>query len=63
LGDVEVETVSQGGDEFICGVEQLLLDARRMNNRQNAAAQGEVRIGCAALDDKIRRGFSNGIAY
>ena len=24
-----------------------------MNSRQNAAAQGEMRIGCAALDDKI----------
>jgi hypothetical protein len=24
-----------------------------MNSRQNAAAQREVRIGCAALDDKI----------
>ena len=53
FGGVEIETVSQGRDELVCGVQQLLVDTRRMNGLQNAAAQGEVHIGCAALDDKI----------
>jgi len=37
----------------VLGIQQLLLDMRRMNSRENAAAQGEVRYRRYGVDDKV----------
>jgi hypothetical protein len=61
IRNVEIESVSKRRDEFIRGIQQLLIGARRMDRLQDSAAQGDQRVGCATFDKKFLDEWGNRI--